>query len=146
MPIVGFNFDNISASKNKDLKGEKVKVRSNMEITEVSSKEVVLGENQKQDVVKVNFEHNVYYDPQVGSVVIKGHILYSDNAKKVKEILDSWKKNKKVDLELKAQLINTALIKSNIKALHLSQEVNLPPHLPMPTVSPHANKAQGYIG
>jgi len=146
MPIVGFNFDNISASRDKDLKGEKVKIRSNMEITSVSSKEISLGEDQKQDVVKIDFEYNVYYDPQVGSVGIKGHMLYSDNAKKVKEILTSWKKDKKVELGLKAQLINAALIKSNIKALGISQEVNLPPHLPMPTVSPHAKKAEEYIG
>ena len=146
MPIVGFNFDNLSAIKDKEVKGENIKVRSNMEITDVSSKEISLGEDKKQNVVKFNFEYNVYYDPQIGSVELKGHILYSDAQTKLKEILDSWKKNKKLDLALKAQLINTALIRSNIKALNLSLEVNLPHHLPMPTVSPHAQKSREYIG
>jgi len=56
-----------------------------------------------------------------------------------------WKKDKKIPQEITANIINTVLIKSNIKTLALSQEVNLPPHLQMPRVKAKES-SKDYIG
>lgn len=144
MPVVGFNFDKISVERTgKIQKG--MKVRNSMEVRDITTEEISLGE-KKQDVLKFSFEYGVFYDPEVGSAVLQGHLLYADNPSKLKTILNAWKKDKQVEPALKAQLLNTALIRCNIKALNLSQDVNLPPHLPMPTINPYAQKAKEYIG
>ena len=145
MPIVGFNFDKFSVERTGKIE-KGIKVRNNIEIKDITTDEISLSQDKKQEVLKLSFEYSVFYDPNVGSTLLQGHLLYLDTPAKIKEILNAWKKDKKIELTLKAQLLNTALIKCNIKALNLSQEVNLPPHLPMPTLSPYANKAKEYIG
>lgn len=145
MPIVGFNFDKISVERIGKIQPG-IKVRNSMEVKEITTEEISLGKDKKQEVLKFSFEYGVFYDPKVGSTILQGHLLYIDTPSKIKEILTAWKKGKKVEPALKAQLLNTALVRCNIKALNLSQEVNLPPHLRMPTLNPYANKSREYIG
>lgn len=145
MPIVGFNFDKISVERTGKIQPG-IKVRNSMEVKDITTEEISLGKDKKQDALKFSFEYGVFYDPEVGSAVLQGHLLYTDTSSKIKEILTAWKKNKKVEPALKAQLLNTALVRCSIKALNLSQEVNLPPHLRMPTLNPYVNKSREYIG
>ena len=67
-------------------------------------------------------------------------------SKKTKEILASWKKDKKVPKELMAGLLNTILTKCNIQALILSQEINLPAPIPLPKVQIAQQSEKNYIG
>lgn len=145
MPVVGFNFDKLSVERTGKIE-KGIKVRNNIEVKDISIDEISLSQDKKQEVLKLSFEYAVFYDPNVGSTILQGHLLYLDTPAKIKEIHNAWKKDKKIELTLKAQLLNTALIKCNIKALNLSQDVNLPPHLPMPTLNPNVNKAKEYIG
>ncbi|MBI2658791.1 hypothetical protein HYX05_01660 [Candidatus Woesearchaeota archaeon] len=69
-----------------------------------------------------------------------------EDPKKIKELLASWKKDKKVPKELMAGLLNTILTKCNIQALILSQEINLPAPIPMPKVQIQAQAEKNYIG
>jgi hypothetical protein len=64
----------------------------------------------------------------------------------MKDILQEWKKDKKISAEIMQALFNTILAKANIKALSLAQEVNLPPHLSLPKLEPSKNKYNEYIG
>ena len=145
MPIVGFNFDKTSAEKTAQVQ-KGMQAAHNITIDSISKEELNLGKSTKKPGLKFSFEYNVKYEPKIGEVIIKGHILYTDNDKKIKEILASWSKDKKIEPALTSTLINTAIVKSTIKALTLSQDINLPPHLPIPTVSPHADKSKEYIG
>jgi hypothetical protein len=63
--------------------------------------------------------------------------------------MDTWTKTKKLDKELMTLITNFILIKCNIKALELSQQVNLPPHIRLPLVelsSPTKGEKGDYIG
>ena len=55
---------------------------------------------------------------------------------KTKLILDGWKKDKQLPKDLAPKILNTILAKCNIKALNLTQEVNLPPHIRLPILKP----------
>jgi hypothetical protein len=46
--------------------------------------------------------------------------------------LDGWKKDKKLPKEIMPVILNTVLNKCNIQALILSEQINLPPPIPMP--------------
>ncbi|MDD5253723.1 MAG: hypothetical protein PHG05_01285 [Candidatus Nanoarchaeia archaeon] len=142
MAIVGFNFDKILVERKKPLKGE-LKVKNNLDIKSIKEEEMDLG--LKQKIIRFEFEFNSKYEPGIADIEILGHILYADSEDKVKKILDDWKKKKDIEIQLKTRLINIALAKSNIKALTLTQDVNLPPHIKLPVVAPKMDKSN-YIG
>ena len=149
MPIVGFNFDKTLAErKGRVQKG--MRAAHNITINSITKEDVNLGKDSQKSGLKFSFEYEVKYEPKIGEILIQGHILYTDVEKNVKDILSKWKKDKKIEPALMTQLINTAIIKSTIKALALSQDINLPPHLPIPTIQPQtskkSDKTKEYIG
>ena len=66
---------------------------------------------------------------------MRGEILYMEPPEKIKEIVKSWKKDKKLPQPVMTSILNNILVKCNIEALILSQTVNLPPPIPLPKVS-----------
>jgi len=130
MTIVGFNFTKLEAEKKDMVKG-KININNNVSIKNVEEKKISLA-NEKQKVINFNFEFLAKYDPDVGSIKFTGEVLYMDTSSKVKEILDGWKKDKKLPKELMPIILNTVLNKCNIQALIISDQINLPPPIPMP--------------
>lgn len=143
MPIVGFNFDKIMVDKLGPIKG-RVQVKNNMAIKNVEQQELMLGK-KKEEVLKFSFEFSSKYEPNIGLISIKGHILFMDEANEVKKIMDGWKKKKFIPQDLMTYLLNTVLVRCNIKTLVLANDVNLPPHIKLPTISPKSDASQ-YIG
>ncbi|MBI2106051.1 hypothetical protein HYT56_04410 [Candidatus Woesearchaeota archaeon] len=144
MPIVGFNLEKTQAERSKKLQ-KGMKATHNITITSINNEDIEMGKNSKKLGLKFSFEFNVDYQPEVGKILIGGSVLYLDDEKTVKEILNGWKKNRHVNPEIAAQILNTAIVRCTIKALNMAQEVNLPPHMPIPTVTPRG-KEQDYIG
>ena len=130
MTIVGFNFTKIEGEKKDMIKG-KININNNVHINKVEEKDLALG-NQKQKVLSFNFEFIAKYDPNIGSIKLTGNVLYMEDSKKVKDILDGWKKDKKLPKEVMPNILNTVLNKCNIQALILSEQINLPPPIPLP--------------
>jgi hypothetical protein len=143
MAVIGFNFNKITVEKKEINKG-KVNISNNVAIKNIEQKDISLGKD-KQDALKFKFEFTSKYEPGLGSILLGGDVLFLTDAKKSKEVLDGWKKDKKVPKEIMANILNTVLSRCNIQALILSQEVNLPPPIPMPKVKV-GDKTKEYIG
>lgn len=133
MPIVGFNLNQISAEKSNKITG-KLNIKNDLAIKGIEQEKIAL--EKSEEILKFNFEYIINYEPNIGKIAITGNILYMDEPKKIKEILNDWKKQKKLSKELAPRILNTILSKCNIKALNLSQDINLPPHIKMPFVKP----------
>ena len=144
MPIVGFNFERVSGEK-KNIISKEVKIRNNASIIDILEERLPI-EGSKGEVLKFTFEYITSYEPEIGEIELKGHILYLDDTKKIKEILKSWRKDKKIPQELMQQLLNTIIRRSSIKALTLSEELNLPPQIPLPKLTPLKPENNEYIG
>lgn len=144
MPIVGFSFDKILGEKSNPVDGQ-VKVKRDLLIKNIKKEEISLGPKKKDELLRCDFEFSVKYDPKIGEIIVAGHMLFKDEPAELKKIFDLWKKKKELPADLTTLLLNTALIRSSIKALGISQEVGLPPHMQLPTVSPKS-KASEYIG
>ena len=142
MPIVGFQFDKVSAHKSGTVKG-KIDIAHNVNIKDVKQEELTL--DKKQNVLKFTFEFKVEYKPDLGNISLEGHLLYLDTPEKIKELGEAWKKKKKLPDEITSNVINMVLAKSNIKSLILSQDVNLPPQIQLPKATVKQN-AENYIG
>ena len=136
--IVGFGFTKLSAEKNQNSKG-KIEINNNVTIKSVEEADVPLGK-EKQTALKIVFNFITKYSPDLGSISFEGEVIYMADSKKGKEIIASWKKDKKLPKDLMAPILNTILTRCNIKALIISQDVNLPPPIPLPKVSLQAKE------
>ena len=142
--IVGFGFTKLNVEKGETAKG-KIDINNNVSIKDIQEDNFSLGKDKQQNVLRFVFEFASKYEPNVGSVLIEGDLLYMEDSKKAKEIINSWKKDKKIDKELMTGLLNTILTRCNVQALIMSQQVNLPPPIPLPKVQiQEAEKS--YIG
>ena len=142
--IVGFGFTKLIAEKKDAAKG-KIDINNNVSIKDVVEDDLALGK-EKQNVLKFIFEFTSQFEPNVGTIDFEGELLYMEDPKKNKELLASWKKDKKIPKEVMGGLLNTILTKCNVQALILSQQVNLPPPIPMPRVQMSQAQEQNYIG
>ncbi|MBU0615086.1 MAG: hypothetical protein KJ601_03255 [Nanoarchaeota archaeon] len=130
MTIVGFGFNKIEVEKIEGAKG-KINISNNVSIKEVKETTLSVGKD-KPPVLKFVFEFLSSYEPKVGKVLLGGDLTYMEEGAKIKEIQEKWKKDKKLPADIMSPILNTILAKANILALILSQEVNLPPPIPLP--------------
>jgi hypothetical protein len=143
--IVGFGFTKLSAEKGEAAKG-KIDINNNVSIKDVKEDNFALGKDKQQNVLRFIFEFTSKYEPNVGNILFEGELLYMEEPKKAKELLNDWKKSKKLPKEMMAGLLNTILTKCNVQALILSQQVNLPPPIPLPKVQMQQQAEKNYIG
>lgn len=139
MTIIGFNFTKMSAERKPATNTGKINISNNVSITNVEEKELAFGKS-KQKAIIFTFRFASRYDPAIGSIELIGDMTYVAEPAKVSEIANNWKKDKKLPKEIMTSIINTALSKSNIQALILSRDINLPPPIPLPKVKQQASK------
>jgi len=130
--IVNFAFDKVSAEKIGKIMGN-VNINHNFNIKDVESTEISF--QGSKPALKILFEFKVDYEPKIGNIQMNGHLVYYDKEEEIKKSLDMWKKEKKLSTGLTTLVANTILSKGNVKALMLSQEVNLPPQIQLPKVT-----------
>jgi hypothetical protein len=151
MPIVGFNFDKFHVERKKPLEAP-IKIDSGMKIVDIKKEELNLSEDKKQDVLRFDYEFLVRYDPKQAEILLEGHLVLLETKEKLDSILTEWKESKKFDPEITQLVMNNVLLRCNIKALLLGQELGLPPHIRMPMLQPKSpqdeatKKAEEYIG
>jgi len=130
---MGFNFTKINVEKFSD-KAEDLKLTTNINIEDL--KEVKTASFKiKEDIIAVKFMYSINYEPQYAKIEMVGNVVFGVEPKQAREILKQWK-DKKTPEEFRMVLFNTILRKTNIKALQLEEEMNLPLHMPMPSLKP----------
>lgn len=131
MRVIGFNFTKISIEKLKD-RVENIKVNTDIQVSEIRQSKSNLIKT-KEDLLEAEFSYNVDYDPGFVKVGFSGIVILAVEPKIAKEVLKQWKK-KKMPEDFKFLLFNMILRKSTLKALNLEDELNLPLHLPLPSI------------
>ncbi|HLC65276.1 MAG TPA: hypothetical protein VJI46_04090 [Candidatus Nanoarchaeia archaeon] len=139
MAVVGFGFNKINVTKSDIGKGGKINISNNVSIVNIEPQDVTFGK-EKQNTLKFSFEFTSKYDPEIGSIMLGGSTMFMSDPKRSKEIMEGWKKDKRVPKEIMTEILNTVLTKCNVQALILSQDVNLPPPIPLPKIRPEAPK------
>ena len=131
MRILGFNFDKISIEKLKD-RTENLNIKTNIDISEIKKIESdILKTND--ELVQAKFSYSVKYEPGFADIDLKGTALLSLDEKQAKEVMKQWKK-KEMPEEFRTFLFNIIMRKASLRSLHLEDELNLPLHLPLPTL------------
>lgn len=143
MAIVGFNFKKMEVEKNQSIKG-KININNNISIKDVKEIDLFAGKN-KQKGLNFIYVFISSYEPKIGKIEITGEVHYMIEDKKKKEVINSWKKDKKVPKDIMTDILNTVLARCNIQAIILSRDINLPPPIPLPKVEAKST-AKDYIG
>mgnify|MGYP001581842508 CR=1 FL=1 len=132
MRPVGFNFNKISIEKFKELGGE-LKFNTKIDISSISPLKSDLIKI-KDEPIKIDFVYSILYEPEFAKLELAGTIILSVEPKIAREVLRGWK-DKELNEDFRLFIFNIILRKANIKALSLEEELNLPPHIPLPTLS-----------
>lgn len=141
MRILGINFQKISCERKKPLTG-KLKVNSNINLDKIEEDTFELAKGQ--NILKFNFIFTINYS-ECADLELRGFVIMAADKAEKNEVLKSWKK-KKIPDKYKIPLFNMILAKCNIKALQLEEELNLPPHIPMPAIRPESSQQTNYTG
>lgn len=139
MKLVGFNFTKIFIEK-KSSKFKDLKINTSMNLKSI--------EESKQNLLKtgdqfltIKFSYNINYEPGIAKIELEGTMVVSMDKKEAKEVLSQWK-GKKLDEKYNLSFFNILLTKSNVKALELEEELNLPFHFKLPIISMGKQKKQ----
>lgn len=130
MAVISFSFTSIKAEHTK-AEGGKIKVSNNVQITSVEPSDINFADTTKSGV-KFEFEYKSSFEPKLGKIELKGNLIFLHDADKVKSVLEVWKKDKKVIPDVASEVINNVLNRSNVQALIMARDVNLPSPVPMP--------------
>ena len=136
MKIIGFNFTKISAERFSD-DFKELKINTHIDISSIKKINVSFIQG-KQEPIELAFTCTLNYNNNSALIEIKGNMLLSTDKKESKEILDNWE-NKKIPENIRVFLLNTIFRKSNLKALELEEDLNLPIHIQLPTLSNEKN-------
>ncbi|RLG10975.1 hypothetical protein DRN73_06530 [Candidatus Pacearchaeota archaeon] len=131
MKLINFNFKKISVDKiansYKDLN-----LSTKINISEILPIESKFFKGD-EDLVKVKFSYIIDYSPNIAKVELNGELVLAIEKTLSKGIIEAWKEKKITD-DFRLTLFNLILRKSTVKALELEEEMNLPLHIPPPTL------------
>ena len=131
MKLLGFNFNKINIEKFSENMGE-LKINTNIDISDINKVQIDTIKT-KEEFLGIKFNYVVNYEPNIAKIEFSGNILISLDLKVAKEILKKWE-DKKIPDDFRILLFNLVMKKSAVKALEFEDEMNLPYHLPFPTL------------
>tara|TARA_Y100000310_G_scaffold276489_1_gene293666 strand:- start:380 stop:790 length:411 start_codon:yes stop_codon:yes gene_type:complete len=132
MTVVRTNLHNVSAERKLDSPGGQISVKNNVSLKEVEDTD--FNQDGKKGL-RFNFTFDCDYKPDFGKIVVDGQVFYVEEEKLIKEIKESWDKDKRVPTTVMEEVLNAALHKGNIQAIKTAEDVGLPSPLPLPKVS-----------
>jgi len=140
--ITGFTIEKLDVQRNDIDEKSKIKIHNNLQIIDVEEQKLPF--KDKKVALKFKFDYSVTYEPKLGNINMQGHILYlGDNTD---EIIKYYKKEKKIkNATIGINVLNAISNKCNVKALGLSQDVNLPLPINLPKLK-FETSAANYVG
>lgn len=138
MSIVGFNFTKMNVEKKDVKRTGKVEVANNVLINNIEQSKFI--NSPDQIGLKYDFVYESKYDPEFGHIKLVGNLVSLEKKDEGEKLLHIWEKEKKMskelmDTDVMRKILNTILAKTNVQALILSKDVNLPSPIPLPKVN-----------
>jgi len=143
MPVIGISIKNINAKRYAKIE-RRVRVNNNTKLKEIKEQNLTA---LKKKGLSIGFEFKTTYvssmNKPLAEIIINGNVLFLDS--RYRKILSNWKKNKKLPEDVNLQLINAVLRKCLMRALDLSEELQLPPPIALPFARKRGGETR-YIG
>ena len=124
LKFIGSKFTKIKAERNPEFQG-KQSVKANVKINSI--------EKTKDDFLKLSYDFNLDYE-KLGEITINGNLFLTADEKLTEELLKTEKEKNYNSPEYLA-LTNLIIQKASIKAFELEEELGLPIHIKLPSLS-----------
>ena len=124
--LIGAKFLEIEAKRNPDFSG-KLELKTSIQITSLEKLE------KSKDTLKTTYVFEIDY-ADLGEIKIKGDLFISTDSKTIKAMLKN-REEKKYDAPEYIELTNLIIRKASIKAFELEEELGLPIHIKLPSLS-----------
>lgn len=142
MSIIGYNVLKLGAER-KEGKDGKINVQNNITINNVEESSLKVGTSDNK-AIKFNVHFSCRYAPDLGYIVVEGEVVALLPKKDADAVVKEWNDHKRVGAQYAPAVLNAGLNRSQILALILAREVNLPAPVQLPKVIPKmAESAEG---
>ena len=131
------------SAERKSVPAEKMNISNNVSVKDVD--EFPVKGKPKDKAARFLYQFVSTYEPDVGRIEISGEVIWADEEKRIKDLLVSWKKDKKIPKEVMTEVLNVVLARCNIESVVISRDISLPPPIPLPKVETKST-AEQYIG
>ena len=125
--LIGSKFTKVSAERKPEFSGQ-LSIDQNIKIKNIEKSK------EAKETLKVLYNFVVDYK-ELGTVEVEGVLFVSTDQKTAKNMLKLWE-DKKFDTPEYMYITNAIIQKASIKAIELEEEMGLPIHLRLPTLSP----------
>jgi hypothetical protein len=129
MAIVGFSFTKVFAEKKSAARG-RVNINNNVVILGVEDANLTMAQGKKG--VRVRFLTEAKYEPDIGHITFEGEVILLEDAKVALDIIEHYAKDRSLPSALVPVVLNHVLDHSNVEALILARDMNLPAPIPLP--------------
>ncbi|MFH1521492.1 MAG: hypothetical protein ABIF18_00885 [archaeon] len=126
LKLAGSKFTKISAERNTEFSG-KLEIKTNIKnISLEKSKDA-------KDILRLFYSFEINYN-ELGKILVEGILFLSGDSKTVKELL-KIQQDKNFKSPEYVAITNLIIQKASIKAFELEEELGLPIHIKLPTLS-----------
>ncbi len=126
LKLVGSRLIKINAERNLDFNG-KLEIKTDIKINTLDKIK------ETKDTIKLSYDFKINYG-ELGEIFIEGILFLSGDTKTIKNLLKIQKEKKYESPEYVA-ITNLIIQKASIKAFALEEELGLPIHIKLPTLS-----------
>lgn len=134
MAIIGFSFSRFDCERSKSAAKGNIEITHNISIKNVEKTTLKVGGNDNP-VLKIDFVFDVIYGNDLGKVGISGDVIFSDTKEIINETYKGWEADKKLNEMVNEQVHRFIYNKTIVKALELSDSLNLPAPFQLPRIS-----------
>ncbi len=135
--IIGMNINKISAERKENAPKGGIEIKTHPQIVDVRETKIEGLAKEGISILLVGFAMSSVFNPDAGSILIEGSILYKPENKDA--ILKEWKKSKSLPQEDGVIILNHIFSKVSIMGLYLADILSLPPIIALPKVEPGRN-------
>ena len=126
LKLIGAKLIKISAERNPEF-SDKLEIKTNIKINSLEKIK------EAKDTIKLSYDFKIDYN-KLGNILIKGFLFLSGDSKSIKDLL-KIQKDKKHDSPEYVAITNLIIQKASIRAFELEEELGLPIHIKLPTLS-----------
>ena len=131
MEIVGFFVKSVEARR-EDAVAPPLNINNRINLVDVKEVKV---EGIKRKLLRCEYEYTTEYmqgKKKVAEIKLKGHVLLmADN---IDKLLKEWEKNKRLNDNVNAFILNHVLRKCVTRAMSIAEDLSIPSPIPLPFI------------